>query len=200
MTREEYIELIKAKLLRLDDASRYNPRYVEGALDFVWENFMFEMDGMQGTDPFFYTKQFTPVTVATDSNGWYYSDLPSPIINLQRVSSGVVRVSQVSGRDMDFAPVSERDFTYMRQQDVYRVGNTIYFYVTNDRVYFGDNMTPSIASSGVTIDMVVPFRSYDLDEELPIPAGKSLQFVGAVLEFLAPTRPVDLSNTNTESQ
>ena len=99
---------------------------------------------------------------------------------------------------MDFAPISERDFTLMRSQDVYRVGNTIYYYVTNSQIRYGDNMTPAIAAVGVTVDMVIPYRSYDLEEELPIPAGQSGSFLTAVLEQLVTTMPVDLSNTNSE--
>ena len=75
MTREDYIELVQTKLKRIDSTARFHPRYVEAILNVVWENFAFEAMGKMGTDPFFYSKQYTPVTVAVDSNGWYYSNL-----------------------------------------------------------------------------------------------------------------------------
>jgi hypothetical protein len=198
MTRQQYIELLEARLKRIDSADRFHPRYIEGALDFVWQNLAFEAMGKLGTDPFFYTKQYTPVTVSQDSNGRYYSDLPDVIIHLPRVSSGVVRISQLAGTDMDFAPVSERDFVMMRSQEVFAISNTIYYYVTKDDINYGDNMTTSIASSGVRIDMVIPFRSYDLDEDIPIPSGKAQEFINLALQFLGATPPVDLVNKNSE--
>lgn len=198
MTREQYIELLQARLKRIDSAARFNPRYVEGALDMAWQNLAFNAIGKGGADDFFYTKQYSPVLVVQDSNGRYYSDLPAPIINLPRAASGVVRINQLAGIDMDFAPVTERDFIMMRSQEVFQISGTIYFHVTKDQVFYGDNMTVPIASAGVKMDLTIPFRTYTLDEELPIPAGQAQEFIAAVLEYLAPTTPVDLMNKNSE--
>lgn len=199
MTREEYIEVIQSRLKRIDSTATFNARYVEGVLDVVWQNMIFDLMGKRNTDPFFYSKKYTPVVVAQDANNRYYSDLPDKIIHLPRVSSGIVRISQLAGTDMDFAPISERDFVMMRSQEVFQVSGTIYYYVTSDSVHYGDNMTTVIATAGVEIDMIIPFRSYDLDDDIPIPDGQTQSFIAASIEYLANTRPVDLTNKNAEA-
>jgi len=198
MTREQYIELAQARLLRLDNAGRQKSQYVEGAMDAVWQSMAFKHFGTFGSDTNFYSKMFTPVTVSQDTYGNYYSDLPDKIINLPRKSSGIVRINQVNGRDMDFTPVSERDFTMMTSQEVYQLTDKIVYYVTFERIFFGTNMNPAIAAAGLDIRMVIPFSSYDLDEDLPIMIGQADMFLGTALEFLIGTPPVNLVNKNSE--
>lgn len=199
MTREEYIELVQARLLRIDSAGRFKSQYVEGAMDMVWQSMAFQHFGAFGTDENFYTKLFTPVTVSQDSHGNYYSDLPEKIINLPRVSSGIVRINQINGRDMDFSPVSERDFIMMVSQEVYQLTDKITYYVTFERIHFGSNMTTAIATAGLDIRMVIPFRSYDLDEDLPIMVGQADMFINNSMQFLIGSAPVDLENKNAET-
>lgn len=198
MTRQQYIELAQARLKRIDSTGQFRFQYVEGAFDFVWQNSAFKHMGMASTDTNFYTKLYEAEPVLQDAGGRYYSDLPEAIINLPRVSSGVVRIVQLNARDFDFAPISERDFTMMASQEVYQVGTTIYFYVNKDRIVYGDSMSSSIASAGVDMKLCIPFSKYDLDEELPMPAGQSEEFFASVINYLAGTQPVDLSNINTE--
>lgn len=199
MTREQYIELVQANLLRIDNAARYQSRYVEGVMDMVWQSMAFQHFGTFGTDVNFYTKMFTPVTVSQDVHGNYYSDLPDKIINLPRKSSGIVRINQINGRDMDFSPVSERDFTMMVSQEVYQLTNKITYYVTFERIHFGTNMTPAIAAAGLDIRMVIPFSSYDFDEDLPIMIGQSDLFISRSMQYLAGTTNINLENTNSET-
>ena len=60
-------------------------------------------------------------------------------------------------------------------------------------------MTPAIAAAGLDVRMVIPYSSYDLDEDLPITAGQSDMFVGTALQFLLGTTPVQLNNINSET-
>jgi hypothetical protein len=61
-------------------------------------------------------------------------------------------------------------------------------------------MTPAIAAAGVDIRMIIPFSSYDLDEDLPVPIGQSDTFIANALQFLLETTPVELMNNNEEKR
>lgn len=199
MTREQYIDLIKTRLKRIDSADRFHAQYVEGVLDLVWQSTVFQQAGTYDTDVNFYTKKYTPVAVSLDASNNYYSDLPDKIIHLPRVSSGIVRINQINGRGMDFSPVNERTYTMMISQEVYQLTDKIVYWVDFDQVHYGSNMTPAIAAAGVDIRMIIPFSSYDLDEDIPLPIGQADMFIAKAIQLLKDTTPVELTNINSET-
>lgn len=198
MIRKAIIELIAARLKRLDKTGQYHERYIEGACDLVWQALAYQHYEIMGADPYLYSKKYEDQTVLTIPDGHYYTDLPEEIINLPRANSGILRIDKDISRDFDFVPISERDFTFMYSQEIYSVGTKIYWYNTKDRIYYGDSMTPLIAALGVDLTLCVPFSKFGLEETLPIPANQGAQFIGSVIELITGTPPVDLRDTNSE--
>ena len=199
MTRETYIELLRDRLKRIDTAGRVRPQLINMALDMVWQNMAFENMGSIGSDVNFCTKLYAATAVTLGADGRYYTTLPNAIINLPRAASGVGRINQVNSRDYDFSPVTEKNFRLLASQDVYSLGNKIYYYVTKDTVFYGDSMTAAIAAVGVDMRLVIPFADYDLDEDVPVPSGQAERFLGDAMNFLMGTTPVNQNNTNKET-
>jgi len=199
MTRESYIEMLRDRIKRLDSSARVRPQLINAALDAVWQNMAFENMGSLGSDVNFCTKLYEAVDVEEGADGTYYSELPNAIINLPRAASGVGRINQVNSRDYDFSPVTERNFRLLTSLDVYDIGNKIYYYVTKDYVYYGESMTAAIAGVGVDMRLVIPFKDYDLDENIPIPSGQAERFLGDAMNFLMGTTPINQNNTNKET-
>lgn len=197
MTRKALIELVTKRLKFTDDKKQYPVPYVQGALDIIWQQLCTQTYDESFQDIHFYTKKYVAVTVTEDTGKeLYYMDLPEEIIRLPRIGEGVISINQINSRSADFKPLREMDFRLMTTQEVYRVGGDIYYYVDYNRVFFGDSMTSEIAAAGVDVDMCIPFSKYDLDEELPLPAGQSNVFVDMALNYLAPTPPVNTINKN----
>lgn len=197
MTRKALIELITQRLKFTDSKTQFHPLYVQGALDLMWQQLCAESYNDDIQDINFYTKKYTAVTVVEDiDDELYYSDLPEEMIRLPRIGEGVISINQTNSRGSDFKPLRGKDFRLMTSQEVFRIGDDIYFYVGYNRIYYGQSMTDEIVSSGVDIDMCIPFSKYDIDEELPLPAGQSNTLVKMAIEYLAGTPVVNTNNKN----
>jgi hypothetical protein len=196
MTRKALIELIKLRLKNVDSTEQFHPRFIEGVCDLVWASWCSASTVSASQDVNFYTKLYDGVEVDVDGE-FFYSVLPSPILNLDRIGGGVISINQINARDNDFKPIREKDFRLMKGQEVNRTGTDIYYYVTYDHVYYGGSMTDEIAEDGVDMRLSIPFSKYDLSEELPLPSGKEMEFVQAAINILVGTPPTNLTNKNT---
>lgn len=197
MTRKALIELIQRRLKFTDTKTQFHALYVQGVMDIVWQQLLTQTFDESFQDIHFYTKKYSPVTVTEDIElDLYHSDLPEEMVRLPRIGEGVISINQINSRGSDFKPLRELDFRLMSTQEVYRVGDDIFYYVDYNRVYFGESMTDEIATSGVEIHMCIPFSKYDFDEELPIPAGQSQVFVNMVVDYLQGTPSVNTDNKN----
>lgn len=197
MTRKAIIELVKQRLKFTDTKTQFPALYVQGALDIAWQQLCTQTFDDNYQDIHFYSKTFNPVAIVEDtSQESYYSDLPEEIIRLPRIGEGVISINQVDSRGSDFKPVRESDFRLMTTQEVYRVGDEIYWYTDYNRVYYGDSMTFDIATTGVEMHLCIPFSKYGFEEELPLPGGQSQVLINMALEFLQGTPPVNTDNKN----
>lgn len=198
MIRKAMIELIQHRLKRLDKTGQYHDRFIEGACDLIWQSIAYNHYEVNGADPYLYSKKYEDVAVSQDADGRYYTDIPVEIINLPRTNSGILRIDKDISRDFEFVPTTDRNFTFMFSQEVYRVGTKIYWYNSKDRIIYGDSMTSTIAARGVDLTLCIPFSRFGLDETLPIPADQGAQFMASVIEMIIGTPPTDLRNTNSE--
>ncbi len=197
MTRKALIELVQRRLKFTDSKKQFPALYVQGALDISWQQMLTDVYDEDYQDIHYYTKKYNPVAVTEDtSQESYYSDLPEEMIRLPRIGEGVISINQLDSRGSDFKPVREQDFRLMTTQEVYRVGQEIYYYVDYNRIFYGDSMTDEIADTGVEIHMCIPFSKYDTDEELPLPGGQSQVLIDMTVNFLQGTPPVNTDNKN----
>lgn len=200
MTRKALLELIGHRMKSVDSTEQFPVRYIEGICDITWASWCTDSANDKNQDFNFFTKSYPAVTVTLDSgSGYYSSTLPEQALKLPRVGDGVISVNQINSMDNDFKPISEKNFRLMRGQEVNRTGTDIYFYVTYDTVFFSESMDASIASSGVDMRLSIPFSKYTLSEELPMPSGKELEFISAVVNLIQGTPPTNLTNKNSDS-
>lgn len=199
MTRKALLELIKHRVKSKDSTEQFPIQYIEGVCDVTWASWCADTSNINNQDFNFFSKMYpaVPVTINTGSE-LYFSVLPETILKLNRVGDGVMSINQVDARDNDIKPISEKDFRLMKGQEVDRTGSDIYFYVTYDTVFYSDSMTTNIAFAGVDMRLVIPFSKYGLDEEIPLPAGKELEFIKAVIEVISGTPPTNLTNKNSD--
>lgn len=198
MTRKALLELIQIRLKREDSTEQFPLQYIQGMCDIVWASWCTQFINSPNQDSHFFSKLHAAVTVTIGADGYYTSTLPEQILKLDRIGDGVMSINQINARDNDFKPVKERDFRLMKGQEVARTGSDIYYYVTYDTVVYNESMTASIASSGVDMMLSIPFSKYDLTEELPLPSGMEMEFVGAALDLLLGTPPTNLTNKNSD--
>jgi hypothetical protein len=194
MTRKAFLEIIQHRLKPGDNTTQMSLPYIEGVCDLVWEQMALQLIKGSGDHENFYSKEYSPVTVTLDATtGRYYSDLPEMVVR-----DGIDRISQIGSRDNDIIPISDSDFRHMASLEVYQVGGNIYYYYDYYRVYYGESMTSAIAAVGVTMDLIIPFSKFDIDEQLPMPQVAEASFVDAVIGYLSGTPLMDLLNTNKE--
>jgi hypothetical protein len=187
MTRQALIENIDFRMQR-----RFPKTYIEGVIDMVWEQFCDIL--IKQDDAFFYTKKYEDVDVTLDvATDRYYSDIPA-----LTVRGGIVSIYPEASRDSSIIQISERDFRLMADQEVFQVSEKIYCYVNFNRIYFDENMTSTIAAAGVSMDLLVTFSAFDIDDEIPIPKIGNVSLVDAVINYLTGTPMINLLAVNTE--
>lgn len=197
MTRKALIELVTRRLKFTDSKTQFSIPYVQGVLDTIWQEMCVQTFNTDVQDINYYTKLYSAVTVVTDiENELYHSDLPVEMLRLPRIGEGVISVNQIDSRSADFKPIRELDFRLMTSQEVYRIGDDIYYYVRYNRVYYGESMTLEIVDAGVDMFICIPFSAYDLDEELPLPAGMSKTFIDTAVQYLMGSPIVNTDNKN----
>lgn len=197
MTRKALIELVKRRLKYTDDKGQFTIPYIEGVMDIIWQQLCTQVYDDSAQDINYYSKLYPAVSITTDVvDQLYHLDLPEEMIRLPRVGEGVISINQVDSRSADFKPIREKDFRLMTSQEVYRIGGDIYYYVKYDKVYFGDSLSSNVISEGVDVYLCIPFSKYDLDEQLPLPAGQSQAFIQAAVEYLIGTPMVNTNNKN----
>jgi len=200
MTRKAIIELIQHRMRSIDSTGQFPPQYIESMCDMVWESWCSESANDKHQDLNFFTKLYPAETVTLDADSGYYSTaLPEKILKFRRIGDGVISVNQINTIDNDFKPVSERDFRLMKGQEVQRTGSDIYYYATYNSITYNESMTASIAAEGVDLRLSIPFSKYLLTEELPMPSGRAMEFVGAVIGLIQGTPPVNLIDKNSDS-
>jgi len=200
MTRKAILETIEHRLKPTDSTEQFPLPYIQAMCDMTWESWCSESANDKNQDLNFFTKAYQAVTVTLDTaSGYYSTTLPVSILKLRRVGDGVISVNQINAIDNDFKPISEKDFRLIKGQEVARTGSDIYFYVTYDTIRYNESMTSAIAAEGVDLRLSIPFSKYLLTEELPMPSGRAMEFLGAVIGLIQGTPPTDLTNKNSDS-
>lgn len=200
MTRKAILETLQYRLKPTDSTEQFPLPYIQSMCDMVWESWCSESANDKNQDLNFFTKLYAAETVTLNAaSGYYSTTLPEQILKFRRVGDGVISVNQINAIDNDFKPISEKDFRLMKGQEVARTGSDIYFYVTYDTIKYNESMTSTIAAQGVDLRLSIPFSKYLLTEELPMPSGRAMEFLGAVIDVIQGTPQPDLTNKNSNS-
>jgi hypothetical protein len=210
MIKQEVRSLIRQSLPKVDKTNRWHDNYLNAAIEkalasMYHDIFMTNPLGLQR-----YTKGFgytTPIAVNTQvSTGRKYCTLPESIIPMEDKSSGVRRVSTPIQGPFMFFPMDIREMDLVANGCYFDTVNTkVGYIVTQTEVEFY-NIPASIVTSGVRMDLLIPFSKYAEDDEVKIPEitditgtnyqKKSETFIDRVMAIVGMVQPVDLHDDN----
>jgi hypothetical protein len=205
MIKTEIISYVKGFLPREDATQRYHSAWVERVIERV----LIEMySDLYKYNPHLldnYTKTFgavTPIAISLEAtSGIYYSTLPVNIVNIACKGSGVRHIYPVQQTGNQFQPMDAREADMVFNTDVAIVTNKIGYRVRQDSRVDYYNMSSVIVTSGVRMDLLVPFSVYTDTEVVLIPDLNEKQggtFINRVLPILGVVPPANLDDSNNQ--
>ena len=197
MTKIEIVDFIYNILSPVDKTGRFHKAQIAAACDVVYAQQISRFFDSLFEELDTFSKEYTNCTITLDSTkNTYYTALPCNVISIPRVTSGVLHVNTKQGTDLDFVPTSEIEYAYMGGSTTQLVDTTIGYRVQGQKIWYNESMTADIASAGVRVVVLPRFSAWDRTDEVNIPKATDLEFMGLVIQLLAPTAPVDLKANN----
>lgn len=192
MTKEKLVEIFTHRLnghISDETSSSYDPQLVAEYINLGFNTMMWEIFRQGAFNLDNYTRRY-PETLTTSGvavtydtyQDLYFSTLPVNIVPLPRVGSGVVKIQTLKGSSVNFVPMANMEKELLSGQEVDLVSSIIRYIVRGDIIEY-TNMTSTIASSGVKMDLVIPFSEYDWDDTILIPSGQDERLFEMVVGF-----------------
>jgi hypothetical protein len=207
MLKKEIRSLIFNLLPKYDKSGKYHFRLLDAAIERVliemYQEVFYEnpLALQRFTKPYGYTTALTVISEAT--TGLYYTNVPAQYVVFKDKSSGIRRVSTPVQGAFTFFPMDQREMDFVQNgSNVDAVTTKIGYVVTPTRVEYY-NMSGAVLTSGVRMDVIIPFSVYLDTDEVLIPESlnkESGEFEDRVLKILGVIQPVDLKDDNAEKQ
>lgn len=206
MIKTEIRSLIFNILPRIDKTNKYHNAVIDRAIERVLVEMYQELFAVNPLALLRYTKGYgyaTPLTVSLEaSTGIYYTTLPASIVSFPDYASGVRRVSAPISGGLTFIPIDSRQFDLLKggvlpTSSTSRIG----YSVGHTRVEYW-NITGTILTSGVKMDIIQPFTAYADTDTVLIPetqGGAEKTFIDRVLAILGIIQPRDLKDDNADA-
>lgn len=197
MTRIEFQTIIKNILAPVDNTSRFHLENIKIACDVVYSQFLSRINDYLVGDLDLYAKEYTSQTVTLDATkNLYYTTLPTPIVPIPGITSGIRRINTNQGIDLDFASITEQEIFLMDGSVTHTTDTTIYYWLQGQKIWYNESMTSDIATAGVRISVLPRFSGFATTDVINIPGAADSDFIMAVIQLLAPTAPVNLQANN----
>lgn len=197
MTQLEIIDTLYNLVSPIDETGRYHKQQIKALCDMVYSQrmTMFPEEVMKNIDSF--SKEYTGQTPVLDTTrNLRKLTLPTAVIPLPKVPSGVRYINTAQGLDLDFVPTTEREYMYMGGTDTQLLDTVIGYWINGDTIWFNESMTAGIAAAGVRVVLIPRFSGYSRTDTVNIPGGTDYDFIQQVLTLLGVTPPVDLKANN----
>lgn len=197
MHRLEIQQFIKNVLSPIDKSGRFHMENIKIACDLVYSQLMSRISDSLIGDLDLYSKEYTAQSVILDATkNLYYSTLPAEIVPIPGISSGLRHINTNQGLDLDFVPITELEMYYADASVTQTTDTTIGYWLQGTKIWYDESMTPAIAAAGVRIILIPRFSEFGRAETVNIPGCLDLDFIGQVIQLIAPTAPVDLKANN----
>jgi len=197
MTRIEFQQIIKNLLKPVDNTGQFHMENIRIACDLVYSNKMSHISDELVGDIDHWSKEYMNQDVTLDAGrNLYYSDLPATIVPIPGVTSGLRAINTSQGNALDFTPTTEMEMYYMDGSVTQMVDTTIGYWLQGQRIWYDESMTPAIANAGVRILLIPRFSEFDKDDVVSVPGCEDMAFVQEVIQFMAPSAPVNLKANN----
>ena len=206
MIKREIRSVVFNRLKKYDSSANYHPRVIDAECEVVLNQLYNEIAMANPLSLMRFVKGYgytTPLTVLTEpSSGIYYTTLPENIVPIMDKASGVRRVAPATQTGKKFNPMDQREWDLMMNSSFAGyVKNKIGYCVTPARVeYYG--MTGAIITSGVRMDLLIPFSEYTDNDVILIPEHTDkdgLGFIDRVVQSFRDKPPVELTDDNKET-
>jgi len=197
MTRIELQTIIKNLLKPVDKTGQFHMENIRVICDMVYSQFMSRVNDDIIGDIDLYSKEYTSQTVTLDATkNLYYTTLPTPIVPIPGISSGLRHINTNQGLDLDFVPTTELEMYYNDGSVVHTTDTTIGYWLQGTKIWYDESMTDAIATAGVRILLIPRFSGYATTDTVNIPGATDMEFIQQVLQIIAPSAPVDLKANN----
>jgi hypothetical protein len=207
MRKDEIRSLIRNTALKIDKTAIFHDRYIDATVEKVLASLYEDIWRFNPLNLQRYTKSYgytVPIIVSTEvATGIKYSNLPESILVFQDKSSGVRRISTPAQGAMMFFPMDFREIDLATNGCYFDTVNTKVGYAVNQTRVEYYNIPTSIVTSGVRMDLIVPFSKYLDSDEVKIPeiTDKDGQtFIDKVLKILGVVQPPDLIDDNASPE
>ena len=206
MIKKEIVSTVWNRLKKYDSSANYHNRVIQAECEVVLNQMYNEVAGASPLSLMRFVKGCgydTPLEILSEpSTGIYYSDLPENIVPIMDKASGVRRVAPATQTGGKFYPMDQREWDLMMNNSfVSKVKNKIGYCVTSTRVeYYG--MTGDIITSGVRMDLLIPFSEYLDTDVILVPEhkdGNGMGFIDRVVASFKDKPPIDLIDDNKET-
>ena len=207
MIKQEIVSTVVNRLQKYDKTAKYHKRVVEAECESVLNQMYNEVFMMSPLSLQRFVKGYgytTPLTVLSEvSTGIYYTTLPENIVPIPDKASGVRRVAPATQSGTRFYPVDQREWDLLLSGSFTNfVKNKIGYCVTPTRVeYYG--MTGAIITSGVRMDLLIPFSEYTDNDVILVPEHtdkNGMGFIDRIVLRFQERPPVDLSDDNSDKE
>ncbi len=207
MIKSEIRSLVLNRLQRYDKTAKFMGRVLDAECEAVLNQMYNEVFSVNPLSLQRFTKGYgysTPLAVGNEASTLiYYTTLPENIVNFPDRASGVRRVAPATQTGIGFYPMDQREWDLaMSGLYINYVKDKIGYIVTPTRVeYYG--MTGDIISSGVRMDIIIPFSEYEdtdvvLYPEHTLRSGEG--FIDRVVMRLQNKPPVDLLDDGRDNE
>ena len=207
MIKREIRSTVFNRLKKYDSSANYHPRVIDAEVEVVLNQMYNEVAGASPLSLMRFVKGYgytTPLAVLNEpSTGIYYTTLPENIVSIMDKSSGVRRVAPATQTGKKFYPMDQREWDLMMNSSFAGyTKNKIGYCVTPTRVeYYG--MTGAIITSGVRMDLLIPFSKYSDTDVILVPEhtdGNGMGFIDRVVQSFKDKPPIDLTDDNKETE
>lgn len=120
----------------------------------------------------------------------YSSTLPVSVIQLPRSGDGVLQISTVKGKRIEFIPKRKIDDTISSGLEIDSILGPVGFWLVNGNIVQFNQKIRLYKPEKLNFRVIPQFSSYDMLDEVHIPAGKDLAFYETVANFVS-SQPVE---------
>ena len=188
MIKEHYVDRVIHILGRVDQTRKYHREVVEAAMNGAYTSVFCSLYDQDPREVDSYSTLYEAQSV---SGG--VLQIPTAIIPLSRVGSGVLSVRPSDDTDTVYIPVTMREAKLLSHMEEARFTSDVPYTVRSGGIYFEGGGTFS-----VDIDVIRAFESYGDDEHIQMPRGYDQEVVRLALSELGVVQSVNLLNNNTD--
>ena len=196
--KQALIELVRSRIVgeySSKDIGKLGDRKLAYFIGRVYNSLLVEALSRNFTNTDMYTKEYTAVDIEQDgTTNIYYSTLPADIISIpRRAGSGVISIDSDTGTSVEFVPMTHGHLQVIDGLEVDTIDDVVGYVVRNGRIEY-KGMTATIASSTVTMLLVIPFEAYANTDDITIPTGTDEALIQRVIQLLINTPDADRIN------